>query len=42
MEYQGVLKKMITSNDSIVQYYLDMNDDFLNMTLVTMALVSYR
>ncbi len=31
MEYQGVLKKMITSNDSIVQYYLDMNDDFLNM-----------
>ena len=31
MTYQGVLKKMMTSNDNTVQYYLDMQDDFLNM-----------
>ena len=31
MTYQGVLKKMMTSNDETVQYYLDMKDDFLNM-----------
>lgn len=31
MTYQGVLKKMMTSNDKTVQYYLDMEDDFLNM-----------
>ena len=31
MTYQGVLKKMQTSHDDVVQYYLDMNADFLNM-----------
>ncbi len=31
MVYQGVLKKMMTSNDEVVQYYLDMDADFLNM-----------
>lgn len=31
MTYQGVLKKMMTSNDETVQYYLDMDADFLNM-----------
>ena len=31
MTYQGVLKKMMTSNEKVVQYYLDMEDDFLNM-----------
>lgn len=31
MTYQGVLKKMMTSNDEVVQYYLDMETDFLNM-----------
>ena len=31
MKYQGVLKKMKTENSSQIQYYLDMNSDFLNM-----------
>ncbi|OSY87492.1 hypothetical protein WH52_11545 [Tenacibaculum holothuriorum] len=31
MEYQGVLKKMTTENGDVIQYYLDMNSDFLNM-----------
>ena len=31
MQYQGVLKKMPTENLETVQYYLDMNDDFLQM-----------
>jgi len=31
MQYQGVLKKMMTYNDKTIQYYLDMKDDFLNM-----------
>ena len=31
MIYQGVLKKMMTENTEIIQYYLDMNDDFINM-----------
>ena len=31
MEYQGVLKKMLTSNSEIVQYYLDLENDFLNI-----------
>ncbi|WP_457617438.1 DUF2797 domain-containing protein [Lutibacter sp.] len=31
MKYQGVLKKMITELQDEVQYYLDMEDDFLNM-----------
>lgn len=31
MQYTGVLKKMITENGSPVQYYLDMESDFLNM-----------
>ena len=31
MQYQGVLKKMPTENLEIIQYYLDMKTDFLNM-----------
>ena len=31
MKYQGVLKKMSTENLETVQYYLDMQSDFLNM-----------
>lgn len=31
MTYQGVLKKMMTANEDVVQYYLDMDADFLNM-----------
>ena len=31
MKYSGVLKKMMTENASPVQYYLDMENDFLNM-----------
>ncbi len=31
MTYQGVLKKMMTSNENTIQYYLDMEDDFLNI-----------
>ncbi|PHR69747.1 MAG: hypothetical protein COA67_10125 [Lutibacter sp.] len=31
MTYQGVLKKMMTSNDNTIQYYLEMEADFLNM-----------
>jgi hypothetical protein len=31
MIYQGVLKKMMTENTEVIQYYLDMNDDFINM-----------
>lgn len=31
MKYQGVLKKMPTENLETIQYYLDMESDFLNM-----------
>ncbi len=31
IQYQGVLKKMQTDNQKTVQYYLQMQDDFLNM-----------
>jgi hypothetical protein len=31
MKYQGVLKKMMTENAEEIQYYLDMNSDFINM-----------
>ncbi|WP_439128167.1 DUF2797 domain-containing protein [Polaribacter sp.] len=31
MIYQGVLKKMMTENNTEIQYYLDMKTDFLNM-----------
>ena len=31
MIYQGVLKKMMTENADEIQYYLDMETDFLNM-----------
>ncbi len=31
MQYTGVLKKMITENASPVQYYLDLENDFLNL-----------
>ena len=31
MQYQGVLKKMPTENLETIQYYLELNDDFLHM-----------
>lgn len=31
MKYQGVLKKMRTVDEEVVQYYLDMESDFINM-----------
>ena len=31
MRYQGVLKKMITENEHIIQYYLELENDFLNV-----------
>ena len=31
MTYQGVLKKMMTVHEETVQYYLEMENDFLNM-----------
>ena len=31
MKYQGVLKKMMTENAVEIQYYLDMQTDFINM-----------
>ena len=31
MKYQGVLKKMPTENLETIQYYLEMDSDFLNM-----------
>ncbi len=31
MKYQGVLKKMMTVHEEVVQYYLDMGNDFLNV-----------
>ncbi|NVJ88760.1 MAG: DUF2797 domain-containing protein [Flavobacteriaceae bacterium] len=34
MQYQGVLKKMKTENLDVIQYYLDMKTDFLNMNLL--------
>tara|TARA_B100000787_G_scaffold169695_1_gene161805 strand:+ start:48013 stop:48807 length:795 start_codon:yes stop_codon:yes gene_type:complete len=31
MQYQGVLKKMITENSETIQYYLDLQTDFINV-----------
>ena len=31
MEYQGVLKKMPTENEDFIQYYLDLESDFIHM-----------
>ena len=47
MQYQGVLKKMITENLNSVQYYLDMNSDFLHMNqllnkTIVLNFVSYE
>ncbi|CAA0215577.1 DUF2797 domain-containing protein [Tenacibaculum maritimum] len=47
MEYQGVLKKMITENTDTIQYYLDMEADFLNMNQlldkeIGLAFVTYE
>ena len=47
MQYQGVLKKMITENSHIVQYYLDLGSDFINMNQllnrnIEIAFVKYR
>ncbi|WBX70773.1 DUF2797 domain-containing protein [Tenacibaculum retecalamus] len=47
MQYQGVLKKMITENLETVQYYLDMKTDFINMNQllnknITLSFVKYE
>lgn len=47
MNYQGVLKKMLTENANEIQYYLDMNTDFINMNQllnkeITINFVSYE
>lgn len=47
MQYQGVLKKMITENSETIQYYLDMRSDFLNMNQlinknITISFVGYE
>ena len=47
MQYQGVLKKMITEKDEQIQYYLDMKSDFLNMNQllnkeITISFVTYE
>lgn len=47
MQYIGVLKKMITENLETVQYYLDMQSDFLNMNQlinknITISFVRYE
>ena len=31
MQYQGVLKKMLSESNDIIQYYLDLESDFINM-----------
>lgn len=46
MQYQGVLRKMMTEIGDEVHYYLDMKTDFLNMNQliakeVTLSFVSY-
>lgn len=47
MQYQGVLKKMMTENADEIQYYLDMKTDFLNMNQlinqeIQLSFVSYE
>ena len=47
MNYQGVLKKMLTENAKEIQYYLDMKTDFINMNQllnkeITINFVSYE
>lgn len=47
MQYQGVLRKMMTEIGDEVHYYLDMKTDFLNMNQliakeVTLSFVSYQ
>ena len=47
MKYQGVLKKMATENTTEVQYYLDMNNDFLHINQLmnkelTISFVKYQ
>ena len=47
MQYQGVLKKMKTENLDEIQYYLDMESDFLNMNQLinkefTLSFVKYE
>ena len=47
MKYQGVLKKMMTENLEEIQYYLDMNSDFININQllnkeITLSFVKYE
>jgi len=31
MEYQGVLKKMLTENSETIQYYMELETNFINV-----------
>ena len=47
MEYHGVLKKMPTENGEVIQYYLDLETDFLHMNQllqqnITISFVKYQ
>ena len=47
MKYQGVLKKMITENTEVIQYYIDMQTDFINVNQllnhnITFSFVKYE
>jgi hypothetical protein len=47
MQYQGVLRKMMTENADEIQYYLDMKTDFINMNQlltkeITLSFVTYE
>jgi len=47
MEYQGVLKKMPTENGEFIQYYLDLESDFIHMNQllqkkITISFLKYQ
>lgn len=47
MQYQGVLRKMMTENADQIQYYLDMKTDFINMNQllgqeISLSFVTYE
>lgn len=47
MQYQGVLKKMMTENTNQIQYYLDVDNNFINMNQlldkkITLSFVKYQ
>lgn len=42
MQYQGVLKKMMTENTDIIQYYLEMGDDSVNVNQLLNSYVELK